>query len=91
MNQFQGIPAQNNVNSVSSGNRWGGQFSGIHSQVLQVFKSHRSTEGLSIQFVAEQLGKPDYEIRSIVEFLTGEGHLYTTIDEGLFALFLRFF
>eukprot|EP01116_Phalansterium_solitarium_P018247 TRINITY_DN4778_c0_g1_i1.p1 TRINITY_DN4778_c0_g1~~TRINITY_DN4778_c0_g1_i1.p1 ORF type:complete len:292 (+),score=100.71 TRINITY_DN4778_c0_g1_i1:110-985(+) len=55
----------------------------LHKLILDVIRQRASAapEGCSVQFLAQQLRRPDSDIRLAVDFLSSEGHLYSTIDE----------
>jgi len=62
----------------------GGASSGgdLQQQVLKVFEADGSDTGASIDSVASQFPtRSKKEIRDAVEFLSDEGHLYSTVDE----------
>lgn len=68
-----------------------GAFDPVQSQVLQFFQQNDTGEdndaGVNIQMVIESLasrGLNEGDVRNAVEFLSGEGHLYSTIDEAHF-------
>jgi len=58
----------------------------LHSQVIQVIRAARSTEGASVSFLCQQLNKSEAEIRRAIDFLSGEGHLYSTVDENHYQI-----
>ncbi|XP_043916041.1 replication protein A 32 kDa subunit isoform X4 [Protopterus annectens] len=52
------------------------------SQVLNLIKSCRAAEGMSIQELKNRLkGMNIMTIKQAVEFLSNEGHIYSTVDE----------
>jgi len=54
----------------------------LHKAILDTIRSRRNlTEGCSVQMLAAHLQRPEHEIRQAVDFLSSEGHLYSTIDE----------
>lgn len=56
----------------------------LNSQVLDVIRTVQGPEGASVAFVCQQLGRDINEIRSVLDFLSSEGHIYPTIDEEHF-------
>jgi replication factor A2 len=80
--------AQSNDSNVISNSNFGndggdGAFSDIQKQVLQVFaQDHNNETGTSIQTVCERLSQfQRHDIQRAIEYLSDEGHLYSTIDE----------
>jgi len=72
------LPAHTQINQVPTSFR---------DQVLATFRIARgNAQGVSVFWVAQQLGKPDSEVRKAIEFLTEEAHLYQTIDEDHYTL-----
>lgn len=68
----------------SSGNA-GGNGSSINDQVMQVFSQDSADAGTHVDQVCSQLSHiPKPEILKAIEFLSDEGHLYSTIDEQHF-------
>ncbi|XP_071118772.1 replication protein A 32 kDa subunit-like [Haliotis cracherodii] len=54
----------------------------LQSQIQLIIKNHPSDTGASIDAVCKQLRNvPEQQIREAVDFLSGEGHIYSTIDE----------
>ncbi|XP_048762748.2 replication protein A 32 kDa subunit-A-like [Ostrea edulis] len=54
----------------------------VQNQVHSIIQSNMSDEGASIENVCKQLGGvPERSVREAVEFLSSEGHIYSTIDE----------
>lgn len=81
----------NNSNSFANPNEaqgsGGGEngFSAIQQRVLSIFSRDTSDTGCSITQVAQELaGTNLMDIRRAVDFLTEEGHLYSTIDDDHF-------
>jgi len=60
----------------------------VQIRVIQIFQSHRgwnSESGVSIQAAVEvlaPLGITEPQIRAAIEYLSGEGHIYCTVDEN---------
>lgn len=69
-------------------NTGGGVVSGLSSiqnQVHMLIRSNNSEQGADIESVCKQLrGVPEKAIRDAIEFLSSEGHIYSTIDEDHF-------
>nr|XP_056702752.1 replication protein A 32 kDa subunit [Euleptes europaea] len=62
-----------------------GGLSPHQSQVLNLIKSATSTEGISLQELKSQLHNMNVAtIRKAVEFLSSEGHIYSTVDDEHF-------
>lgn len=86
-----GYGANANMNMAAAGMDGENNFSPIQKEVLNAVmlqdQQTGSEEGVHVDHIFKQLdptgGKID-EIRSAVEFLTNEGHLYSTIDEEHF-------
>ncbi|XP_052774059.1 replication protein A 32 kDa subunit-B-like [Mya arenaria] len=54
----------------------------IQNQVRMAIKSDGSAEGASVDMVSRQMkGLPEKAIRDAIEFLSSEGHIYSTIDD----------
>ncbi|KAL4235996.1 DNA-directed RNA polymerase I subunit rpa2 [Mactra antiquata] len=54
----------------------------IQNQVHQVIRNNPTSEGASIESVCKQVrGVPEKVIRDTIEFLSSEGHIYSTIDD----------
>jgi len=64
----------------------GGIMSELQSAILQVIKAAGSTSGASVLYMSQQLHQPEQEIRRAVEWLSNEGHLYSTIDDDHFQV-----
>ena len=66
----------------------GGMVSGLSSvqnQVHMLIRGNNSEQGADIDSVCQQLrGVPEKAIRDAIEFLSSEGHIYSTIDEDHF-------
>ncbi|CAE1316859.1 RFA2 [Acanthosepion pharaonis] len=57
----------------------------LHNQVHQIIKSTPDDEGCDISKIFRQLrGVTENNIRDVIEFLSAEGHIYSTIDETHF-------
>lgn len=54
----------------------------INLQVLNIIRGCRGEKGASVKFIMQQLGKSETEIRSAIEFLSNEGHIFCTINDG---------
>ncbi|PVD23604.1 hypothetical protein C0Q70_16876 [Pomacea canaliculata] len=76
------VVGNRNINDYSS-NSYG--LSGLHQQIANVIKNSSSQMGASIKEVAENLkGVPEKAIREAIEFLSSEGHIYSTVDDDHF-------
>lgn len=63
----------------------GSGMSRIQYQVLEIISSANSTEGMGMNQIRQRLrGTPEPDIRDAVEFLSNEGHIYSTIDDDHF-------
>eukprot|EP00105_Crassostrea_gigas_P019292 XP_011437735.1 PREDICTED: replication protein A 32 kDa subunit [Crassostrea gigas] len=66
-------------------NQDSGMISGLNqvqNQVHSIIQSNVTEEGASIENVCKQLrGVPERSVREAIEFLSSEGHIYSTIDE----------
>jgi len=71
---------------VGSRSHTGGSLNDLQRAVLTVFKGYGGDQGVSIGFVASRLSNDfnEYEVRQAVDFLSQEGHLYSTIDDEHF-------
>ncbi|XP_077193229.1 replication protein A 32 kDa subunit isoform X2 [Paroedura picta] len=77
---------------MANASRYGGSLSmpvsGLsphQSQVLNLIKSCMSTEGISLQELKSQLHNMNVAtIKKAVEFLSSEGHIYSTVDDEHF-------
>lgn len=59
--------------------------SSIQNQVHMLIRGNNSEQGADIDSVCHQLrGVPEKAIRDAIEFLSSEGHIYSTIDEDHF-------
>lgn len=64
----------------------GGGFGPLHTEILSIYRSpeaNMTDTGISIQSVLARMGGrvPEHQIRSIINELANDGHLYSTIDE----------
>jgi len=50
-------------------------------RVMKVIKDCRAPEGIHVEAIAQQLGMSLGEVRKTVEFLSEEGHIFSTTDE----------
>lgn len=56
--------------------------SSIQNQVHMAIRNNPTTEGASVESVCKQIrGVPEKAIRDAIEFLSSEGHIYSTIDD----------
>lgn len=56
--------------------------SSVQNQVHMLIRSNNTEQGANIDHVCQQLrGVPEKAIRDAIEFLSSEGHIYSTIDE----------
>lgn len=56
--------------------------SSIQNQVHLAIRNNQSAEGASVESVCKQVrGVPEKAIRDAIEFLSSEGHIYSTIDD----------
>lgn len=92
MQQVDGMYQQQPVYQQSSGQQWGGGVAlphfvdDLNNQVLGVVRSVQSPEGASVAFICESLHRSDAEVRNALDFLSGEAHVYCTIDDNHFQL-----
>lgn len=57
----------------------------VQQQVHNVISSCQDDQGVSIAYICERVkGPPMKSIRDAIEFLSGEGHIYSTIDDDHF-------
>lgn len=85
----QGAAAMTGATSTNAGFAYGNSMSNLQELVLKYFTSHGAgaDAGCSIEQVAGALsssGVTKAQIREIVDFLSNEGHLYSTIDDDHF-------
>ncbi|KAK3727821.1 hypothetical protein QZH41_008240 [Actinostola sp. cb2023] len=81
---FQGGSMMNtpgkNDSSLGGGNSLG--LAGIQLQVHQIISSANNEEGMGLATIRQQLrAVPEMQIRSAIEFLSNEGHIYSTVDD----------
>ncbi|XP_077991494.1 replication protein A 32 kDa subunit-like [Glandiceps talaboti] len=79
-----GMPAQ--MNPANQGGYSGAQptmgLSNVQRQVQQIIQSCNDEAGVSIDVISQQLrGLSKDAIRNSIEFLSNEGHIYSTIDD----------
>jgi replication factor A2 len=75
-------PSFNNYTNSSNNSYNNFQFGGIlNSMIMQVIKSTREPNGVSVGTIAERLGRSNAEIKDALESLSGEGHVYVTNEE----------
>ncbi len=68
------MPASNQM--ISMGND-------LNFNVLAAIRAAGQMEtGASVQDIAQRLGRNEHDIRSALDHLTGEGFVYSTVDEG---------
>lgn len=56
----------------------------LQSAILQIIQKPTAPEGTDVRFLCQQLGKPEHEVRNALEYLSNEGHVYSTIDDDHF-------
>jgi replication factor A2 len=62
-----------------------GGINDLQRQILQVIKGAATNAmGVGIQQISNTLHKSPHDVRAALEFLSNEGHVYTTIDEDHF-------
>ncbi|KAK3585005.1 hypothetical protein CHS0354_024919 [Potamilus streckersoni] len=70
---------------TNSNTNGGGMFNGLSQVQSQVHTAIRNTltdQGISVEIVCKQLrGVPEKAVRDAIEFLSSEGHIYSTIDD----------
>lgn len=50
--------------------------------VMNAIKSCQSEHGVKVETVVEQLpGRSEQQVRQVIDFLSAEGHIYSTIDD----------
>ncbi|XP_031569193.1 replication protein A 32 kDa subunit-like [Actinia tenebrosa] len=56
--------------------------SGVKLQVHELISSTNSEEGMGLATIRQRLrAVPEMQIRNAIEFLSNEGHIYTTVDD----------
>ncbi|XP_014773402.1 replication protein A 32 kDa subunit isoform X3 [Octopus bimaculoides] len=59
----------------------------MHNQVHRIIKSCTTEEGCSIDEIIKKLrGVPENTVKDVIDFLSGEGHIYSTISESHFKI-----
>lgn len=89
--QQNAAPAMNGGNNYGGGNNFGGNApaggndDGLQQKVLKVFEADSSDQGASIDYVCQQFPNVSrMDIKKAVEYLSDEGHLYSTVDDDHF-------
>ncbi|XP_064626156.1 replication protein A 32 kDa subunit-like isoform X2 [Lineus longissimus] len=90
-NVTQGTATSGKVNTIPIGNADENRFDGsdglngltpIQQQVQLKIASTISDQGISVQTICEQLrGVTEAQIRKAIDFLSSEGHIYSTVDD----------
>jgi len=76
--------AANHSNTVHHDNADGG-LSGVQKQVSTIIKQCKSESGIHIKDICDYLKSTNQQkIREALEFLSNEGHIYSTVDEDHF-------
>lgn len=58
---------------------------GLNNQIASFVKGCKNSEGLHLKDICERFGSiPQAKIRDALEFLSTEGHIYTTVDDEHF-------
>lgn len=80
-----GMPSTNAAQAGGYGDANDGNVSGLSSiqnQVHMAIRNNLTAEGASVESVCKQIrGVPEKAIRDAIEFLSSEGHIYSTIDD----------
>ncbi|KAK7101183.1 replication protein A 32 kDa subunit-like [Littorina saxatilis] len=89
LKQATGGNQMNNTAGTSNAGDQGGSsiygLSALNNQIANIIRSCNSEMGASVADVSQQLkGVPEKAIREALEFLSGEGHIYSTIDDDHF-------
>jgi replication factor A2 len=59
--------------------------SDVHKTVLTAIKNVKGGEGVALDDVLRTLKSvPNDQVRAAIEYLSSEGHIYSTIDENHF-------
>jgi replication factor A2 len=69
---------------VSGNAPQGGNFTDVQRGILGILREHQNTqEGVPVQHVVNSLNRTfdDKDILAALDFLMGEGHIYTGIDD----------
>ncbi|KAL3869242.1 hypothetical protein ACJMK2_041949 [Sinanodonta woodiana] len=73
------------IGYTNSNTNGGGMFNGltpVQSQVHTVIRNTLTDHGINVESVCKQLrGVPEKAVRDAIEFLSSEGHIYSTIDD----------
>lgn len=81
-----GSPGLGSGQAITSEGGEAGGLDNVQQKVIAIFQSGGDSEsGVSVQAATEQLapeGITEQQIRAAIEFLSGEGHLYSTVDEN---------
>jgi len=76
---------QNSAMKDPFGNKPGSALTTHHRQMLEVIMAYPDEQGISVQELKGRLrGLNEMQIRNALEFLSNEGHIYSTIDEEHF-------
>lgn len=76
---YGGVKAGNSFNDNPNG------FDAIQAQVWNLVHHTQTAEGISIQHIKQSLnGLSESQIRKAIEFLSNEGHIYSTINDDHF-------
>jgi len=88
MNQGQNTGSVQSYGSVKPGNNFNDNpngFDNIQSQVWSLVHNSQAAEGISVQAIKQSLsGLSEAQIRKAIEFLSNEGHIYSTINDDHF-------
>ena len=72
--------------AITSAGGGDGGFDNVQNSVIDAIKGGgQSDSGMSVMDITQQLspqGITEQQIRAAIEFLSGEGHLYSTVDEN---------
>ena len=84
-------PAGNQTSTKSGANFAAGAeahlsgFTNVHKQVQAAIRANQASDGCPLQTVFDKLGGVDKtQIRNAIEFLSNEGHIYSTVDDDHF-------
>ncbi|XP_020666191.3 replication protein A 32 kDa subunit [Pogona vitticeps] len=82
---FATLGMNNNPSYGGSGALPMGGLTPHQSQILNLIKTCRTTEGISLQDLKSQLQSMNLQtLKKAVEFLSSEGHIYSTVDDEHF-------